>query len=89
MKFIAQPVPISDLIQRIVRLEKLGFEYVERVTHQYHRACLLPEGGEGCFVMTDEFIASASDEEFETAIQEIEGHEDFTPLRPTASDQVH
>lgn len=67
------------VIDRITRLERLGWEYVEFVTHQYHRAV-----GNSCYVLTDSFIEAASDEEFEAAIKET-----HDPFVPAASACIH
>lgn len=69
MKLTNQPVPTAELVRRVVLLEQLGFQHA--ITVQYIR-----RHGEGCgFVFNESFITSATDEEFDTAVAEVQAAE--------------
>lgn len=67
---VYDPEGVSDeeQLNRILRLEHLGFQYIEYTAREYHQRI----EGVACFVFRESFIATASDEEFEEAIQEAE-----------------
>lgn len=61
-----------EVMRRMLLLEALGFTYVTEIRHAYKQIIKLADGDQIGVILTDCFVAGATDEEFEEAIKDAQ-----------------